>query len=86
MCIVTPGLERAAERVFFASGKWRTVDRFPWWNEYREAIPAIIGHYWRWPTVAARNTYSRGELWVAVVSGAGTPERLEQMERIIGRL
>jgi len=59
--IVTSGLERVAERVFFASGKWRMVDRFPWWNEYREDIPVIIGHYWRWPTAAARNSHSRGE-------------------------
>ena len=59
--IVTSGLERVAERVFFASGKWRMVDRFPWWNEYREAVPVIIGHYWRWPTAAARDSHSRGE-------------------------
>jgi hypothetical protein len=59
--IVTSGLERMAERVFFASGKWRMVDRFPWWDEYREAIPVIIGHYWRWPTAVARETYSRAE-------------------------
>jgi len=59
--IVTSGLERVAERVFFASGKWRMVDRFPWWYEYRDATPVIIGHYWRWPTAAARDAYSRGE-------------------------
>ena len=59
--IVTSGLERVAERVFFASGKWRMVDRFPWWDEYRDATPVIIGHYWRWPTAAARDAYSRGE-------------------------
>jgi hypothetical protein len=59
--IVTSGLERVAKRVFFASGRWRMVDRFPWWNEYREDTPVIIGHYWRWPTAAARAAYSRGE-------------------------
>ena len=59
--IVSSGLERVAERVFFASGKWHMVDRFPWWDEYRDAAPVIIGHYWRWPAAAARDTYSRGE-------------------------
>jgi hypothetical protein len=58
---IDSGLERVAERVFFASGKWRMVDRFPWWYEYRDATPVIIGHYWRWPTAAARDAYSRGE-------------------------
>jgi hypothetical protein len=59
--IVTSGLERVAERVFFASGKWRMVDRYRWWNDYQESTPVIVGHYWRWPTVAAREAYSRGE-------------------------
>jgi hypothetical protein len=59
--IVTSGLERVADRVYFAGGKWRMVDRFPWWDEYRDAIPVIIGHYWRWPTAAARDAYSRDE-------------------------
>jgi hypothetical protein len=59
--IVTSGLERVAERVFFASGRRRMVDRFPWWDEYLEDTPVIIGHYWRWPTAAARDMHSRGE-------------------------
>src|SRR5712692_3448944 len=59
--IVTSGLERVATAVFFASGKWRMVDRYRWWNDYRESTPVIIGHYWRWPTVAAREVYSRWE-------------------------
>jgi hypothetical protein len=59
--IVTSGLERVASRVFFASGKWRMVDRYRWWNDYQESAPVIIGHYWRWPTTGARESYSRGE-------------------------
>jgi hypothetical protein len=59
--IVTSGLERVAERPFFASGKWRMVDRVPWWNHYRDELPVVIGHYWRWPTAVARTAYSRGE-------------------------
>jgi len=59
--IVTSGLERVARQTYFASGKWRFVDRHPWWNAYQDEIPVIIGHYWRWPSPAARETFSRGE-------------------------
>ena len=59
--IVTSGLERIAKQVFFASGKWRMVDRYPWWNDYTAEMPVIMGHYWRWPTRKARDDYSRGE-------------------------
>jgi hypothetical protein len=59
--ILTSGLERVASKVFFASGKWRMVDRFRWWNNYEDPTPVIVGRYWRWPTPAAREAYSRGE-------------------------
>ena len=59
--IVTSGLECMAKRVFFASGKWRMVDRYPWWNDYQAEVPVIMGHYWRWPTLNAREMYSRDE-------------------------
>ena len=59
--VVTSGLERVAERPFFASGKWRMVDRVRWWDSYTEATPVIMGHYWRWPTRSARENFSRGE-------------------------
>ncbi len=59
--IVTSGSERVAEDSCYVSGKWRMVKRFPWWDEYREEIPVIIGHYWRWPTDVARHAHSRGE-------------------------
>jgi hypothetical protein len=59
--IVTSGIERIAQQPFFASGKWRMVDRVPWWDEYYDPTPVIIGHYWRWPTHAARSAQSRGE-------------------------
>jgi hypothetical protein len=55
--IVTSGLERMAERVFFASGKWRMVDRYRWWNDCQESTPVIIGHYWRWPIREAQEAY-----------------------------
>ena len=59
--ILTSGLERVAQRPFFASGKWRFVNRYAWWHVYRDDIPVIIGHYWRWPRPAVRKKFSRGE-------------------------
>jgi hypothetical protein len=44
--VATSGMELAAEESFYASGKWRMVRRFPWWNQY-EGPPVIVGHYWR---------------------------------------
>ncbi len=45
--VLTSGVERLAQRPFFASGKWRMCDRVRWWDEYDEGIPVVIGHYWR---------------------------------------
>jgi hypothetical protein len=59
--IVTSGLERIAEAPFFASGKWRMVNRSRWWDEYEDDVPVIVGHYWRWPTGSSRDAHSKGE-------------------------
>jgi hypothetical protein len=45
--VVTSGIERVASRPFFASGHWRFVERIRWWDEYADAVPVIVGHYWR---------------------------------------
>lgn len=45
--VLTSGVERVCAQPFFASGKWRFVERFAWWNEYTEEVPVIVGHYWR---------------------------------------
>lgn len=62
--ILTSGIERRipnTKQPFYASGQWRMLDRIPWWNDYTDATPVIIGHYWRWPTTGTRDLYSRGE-------------------------
>lgn len=46
--VPTSGVERVARAPFFASGKWRMVDRVPWWRHYADDVPVIFGHYWRW--------------------------------------
>jgi hypothetical protein len=47
MRVVTSGIERVAARPFFASGHWRFVERIRWWDEYTDAVPVVVGHYWR---------------------------------------
>lgn len=45
--VLTSGPERATERQFFATGKWRFCDRVKWWLEYMSSTPVVFGHYWR---------------------------------------
>ncbi len=59
--IVTSGLERVARAPFFASEKWRMVNRYGWWNEYVDPVAVIVGHYWRWPSATARARLSKGD-------------------------
>lgn len=44
---LTCGVEEVANVPFYASGRWRFSVRCPWWDDYRDNIPVIIGHYWR---------------------------------------
>jgi len=59
--IVTSGPEQLTQAPFFASGKWRMLDRVKWWDRYRDEVPVMVGHYWRWPTPETREALSRGE-------------------------
>jgi hypothetical protein len=58
--VLTSGVERPARQPFFANGKWRMVERVGWWNEYREQVPVVIGHYWRWLTPDGARRYGDG--------------------------
>src|SRR5262249_19295118 len=46
--VVTSGVERVTPMPFYASGKWRFVERVQWWRGYAHAAPVVFGHYWRW--------------------------------------
>ena len=59
--IITSGVERATDRPFFSSGKWRYVDRVAWWREYDGDVPVLFGHYWRWWDPAVHIHLSKGE-------------------------
>lgn len=41
------GVEKRAIEPFFASGRWRFSIRYPWWDDYEDDVPVVIGHYWR---------------------------------------
>ena len=45
--VLTSGEERAAKKTYPAGGKFRFVNRVPWWNNYHDKQAVIIGHYWR---------------------------------------
>lgn len=45
--VVTSGVEQRCETPFFASGKWRFVERYSWWDRYEDNIPVVVGHFWR---------------------------------------
>jgi len=45
--VITSGEENKAAKVFPAGGKFRFVDRVPWWNNYVDSVAVVIGHYWR---------------------------------------
>ncbi len=45
--IVCSGTEKKSKDTFYASGKWRFVERDKWWEHTQTDKPIIIGHYWR---------------------------------------
>jgi len=59
--VITSEVERVTGKPFFASGKWRFVDRVAWWHEYQAEVPMLFGHYWRWWDPAVHPTFSKGE-------------------------
>ncbi len=52
--ILTTGLGRRVTVPYFGAGKWRTTERIPWWNSYRDPTPVVIGHFWREFSAATR--------------------------------
>lgn len=59
--VVSSGIERKAHAPFYSSGKWRFAERMQWWNEYDDATPVVIGHYWRRATPMDRNAIGKGD-------------------------
>ena len=57
--VLTSGVERLAAAPYFLAGQWRMVERVPWWDTYDDAVPVIVGHYWRAPDEGIRLKYAR---------------------------
>lgn len=45
--VITSGVEERATKPFYASGKWRFVERYSWWDRYEDNVPVVVGHFWR---------------------------------------
>ena len=59
--VATSGLERAAGAPLFIAGTWRFVERVRWWDDYREATPVVVGHYWRQFVMRKRKASGHGD-------------------------
>ncbi len=59
--VLTSGIERETQVPFYTSGKWRFAERVQWWNEYDDATPVVIGHYWRQPHKIDRSVIGKGD-------------------------
>lgn len=57
---LTCGVECKAQAPFYAGGKWRFAQRVLWWDEYSDATPVVIGHYWRRLNRADRSELAKG--------------------------
>lgn len=44
---ITSGLEGRSPRPVVINDVKRWEVRFPWWNDYRDQVLCIVGHYWR---------------------------------------
>lgn len=59
--VLTSGVERKGTIPFFSGGKWRFAERVPWWNDYADPIPVVVGHYWRRVRKVDRAAVGKGD-------------------------
>ncbi|MEO7887742.1 MAG: metallophosphoesterase [Polaromonas sp.] len=59
--VLTSGVERKGRTPFFSGGKWRFAERVAWWDEYSDAVPVVVGHYWRRVHEIDRMTVGKGD-------------------------
>lgn len=57
---LTCGVECKAKEPFYSGGKWRFAQRMQWWDEYADATPVVIGHYWRRLNAVDRSALVKG--------------------------
>lgn len=59
--VLTSGVETKGTKPFFAGGKWRFVERMPWWDAYKDDVPVVVGHYWRRIRKIDRSLIGKGD-------------------------
>lgn len=59
--VLTSGVEQKGTTTFFAGGKWRFVERVPWWDTYTDPTPVVVGHYWRRVHQIDRGAVGKGD-------------------------
>ena len=74
VAVLTSGEEREAQSPYPAGGKFRFVDRRPWWNDYRDDKAVVIGHYWR--AIDRRGLENLRESGKDIFKGIGADEWL----------
>lgn len=72
--VLTSGRERETRQPFWAGGRWRMVERLKWWNHYEDAVPVVIGHFWR--RFDSRDTALAGKYGPDLFAGHGPDEWL----------
>jgi len=45
--VLTTSEEKITCTPFWAGGKWRMTERLRWWDDYKDRVPVVIGHFWR---------------------------------------
>ncbi|HEX7813692.1 metallophosphoesterase [Dyella sp.] len=75
--VLASGMERQAPEPFYSSGKWRMVERAPWWDDYRDDVAVVVGHYWRWPVTVDRAAFGKAgvDLFAGTTAGQGLGPR-----------
>jgi len=58
--VLVSGVERMGREPFYSSGEWRFADRIKWWDDYQDATPVVVGHYWRQFKPVDRRQYGKG--------------------------
>jgi len=85
--LLTSGFEERSPERYFASGKWRSLCRAPWWNSYEGSARVVFGHYWR-PLDPTKSRSGPGNLFYGVPdrSWLGRAGRAMCVDYSVGKL
>ena len=73
---LTSGPEGKRSALHWISGRWRQLERLPWWRIYRDDPAVVMGHYWRvMPPVGRRQLMEDGKFAGAAPNQALGPRQ-----------